>query len=302
MNNPSGIMGVAKVLKAIAGGLSGRGQGLQYDMQVGIPQKDIRTMTPEEVIAYEKANGTYDIGRMPTNTNTSIVDALKSAGQDSSFANREKLAEQAGIKNYKGTAAQNIQLLNFFNQSANQFIEEDPRVADVKTGDFSRTGHTFNSDGSIGPKNSYTGPTPMNRDNIPNTGFSQFAADGRYDNIWPTENMNKDSTVKNKIQPKYNLGVSGAYQTSNNGVTYNSPVAGPSMFPEYPRPDPSFLNPMISNSQRILDNVVPAQLGNGVLHPTMQGNGLGQKSTKDNLPPEINLNTLYKILSEVGVR
>ncbi|WP_339148419.1 MULTISPECIES: LysM peptidoglycan-binding domain-containing protein [unclassified Sutcliffiella] len=42
----------------------------------------------------------------------SIVDYLNSIKQDSSFANREKLAKQHGIKNYKGTAAQNTQLLN----------------------------------------------------------------------------------------------------------------------------------------------------------------------------------------------
>ncbi len=41
----------------------------------------------------------------------SIVDYLKSINQDSSFANREKLAAKHGIKNYTGTAAQNKQLL-----------------------------------------------------------------------------------------------------------------------------------------------------------------------------------------------
>lgn len=42
----------------------------------------------------------------------SIVDYLKSTGQDSSFSNRKKLAQANGISNYTGTAAQNIQLLN----------------------------------------------------------------------------------------------------------------------------------------------------------------------------------------------
>ena len=41
----------------------------------------------------------------------SIVDYLKSMGQDSSYANRAQLAAQNGITNYKGTAAQNTQLL-----------------------------------------------------------------------------------------------------------------------------------------------------------------------------------------------
>ena len=42
----------------------------------------------------------------------SVVDYLKSIGQDSSFANRKKLAAQYGISNYTGTAEQNLDLLN----------------------------------------------------------------------------------------------------------------------------------------------------------------------------------------------
>jgi hypothetical protein len=42
---------------------------------------------------------------------TSVVDYLKSIGQDSSLANRKKLAAKHGIKNYSGTSIQNTQLL-----------------------------------------------------------------------------------------------------------------------------------------------------------------------------------------------
>ncbi|QIW88648.1 N-acetylmuramoyl-L-alanine amidase [Bacillus phage P59] len=42
---------------------------------------------------------------------TSLVDYLKSIGEGSSFANREKLARQYGISGYKGTASQNTALL-----------------------------------------------------------------------------------------------------------------------------------------------------------------------------------------------
>ncbi|HBZ09102.1 MAG TPA: DUF3597 domain-containing protein [Bacillus bacterium] len=45
-------------------------------------------------------------------TGDSIVDYLNSIKVDSSFANRTKLAAQHGISNYRGTAAQNLQLLN----------------------------------------------------------------------------------------------------------------------------------------------------------------------------------------------
>src|SRR5699024_3869142 len=42
----------------------------------------------------------------------SIIDYLNSQGKDSSFSARKKLPNQYGIKNYKGTAKQNIDLLN----------------------------------------------------------------------------------------------------------------------------------------------------------------------------------------------
>ncbi|WP_026574956.1 hypothetical protein [Bacillus sp. UNC438CL73TsuS30] len=44
-----------------------------------------------------------------------IVDYLNTIGEDSSFSNRAKLAEQHGIKNYTGTAAQNLKLLDILN-------------------------------------------------------------------------------------------------------------------------------------------------------------------------------------------
>lgn len=47
-------------------------------------------------------------GDMKTN---SIVDYLKSIGQNSSFSNRTKLAAKHGIKNYTGSPSQNTQLL-----------------------------------------------------------------------------------------------------------------------------------------------------------------------------------------------
>lgn len=44
-------------------------------------------------------------------TETSIVDYLKSQGEDSSFAARKEIAKELGIKNYTRTAEQNIQML-----------------------------------------------------------------------------------------------------------------------------------------------------------------------------------------------
>ena len=57
---------------------------------------------------------------------TSIVDYLKSQGQDSSYSARKKLAEERGITNYSGTAAQNTQLLNMLrNSNTDTFIPFD---------------------------------------------------------------------------------------------------------------------------------------------------------------------------------
>lgn len=52
------------------------------------------------------------------NTDTSIVDYLKSQGQDSSYTARKKLAQELGITNYSGTAKQNTQMLKTLKNQA----------------------------------------------------------------------------------------------------------------------------------------------------------------------------------------
>ena len=52
------------------------------------------------------------------NTDTSIVDYLKSQGQDSSYNNRKKIASQYGISNYTGSASQNTKLLQMLKNSS----------------------------------------------------------------------------------------------------------------------------------------------------------------------------------------
>jgi len=59
-------------------------------------------------------------GVQALHTNTSVVDWLKANGLDSSFNNRKALAEKHGIPNYKGSAAQNIQLLSVFKETGVQ--------------------------------------------------------------------------------------------------------------------------------------------------------------------------------------
>src|SRR5699024_11069822 len=52
----------------------------------------------------------------PNMTTDSIVVYLDSLGQNSTYAHRKKLAQQHGIKNYKGTASQNTKLLKLLRQ------------------------------------------------------------------------------------------------------------------------------------------------------------------------------------------
>lgn len=67
------------------------------------------TAAQNEQLLHRMRTGHKKSGDMKT---TSVVDYLKSIGENSSFAHRAKLAARYGIKNYKGTAAQNNKLLN----------------------------------------------------------------------------------------------------------------------------------------------------------------------------------------------
>lgn len=58
--------------------------------------------------ARQKADGLPDLSGY---SGVSIVDGLKSAGADSSYAYRKTLAEKLGIAGYSGTAAQNLEML-----------------------------------------------------------------------------------------------------------------------------------------------------------------------------------------------
>ena len=63
----------------------------------------------EELLSVLKSN---DIYYKTDYKGLSFVDALKSIGVDSSFENRKRIAKRNGIDNYKGTALQNMKLLN----------------------------------------------------------------------------------------------------------------------------------------------------------------------------------------------
>lgn len=64
------------------------------------------------VVAKPKAQPKKPKQKTSTYTGTSIVDYLRSIGMDPSFNNRKQLAVKYGIKNYRGTAEQNLASLN----------------------------------------------------------------------------------------------------------------------------------------------------------------------------------------------
>ena len=71
-----------------------------------------KTTTTQKATSTPKQNTYTYTTKSGLNTNTSIVDALKATGADSSFASRQAIAEANGIKNYTGSYEQNVALLN----------------------------------------------------------------------------------------------------------------------------------------------------------------------------------------------
>lgn len=73
----------------------------------------IKTTTAKKTGSSSTKGSTYTYKtKKGLNTSTSIVDALKAIGVNSSMASRKKIAKANGITNYTGTASQNITLLN----------------------------------------------------------------------------------------------------------------------------------------------------------------------------------------------
>lgn len=75
-------------------------------------------------------------------TGTSIVDYLKSIGQDSSYSARSALASQYGITNYTGSADQNLALLNKLQSNTGSI----PTITQPKTLETSNTAQTSTND------------------------------------------------------------------------------------------------------------------------------------------------------------
>jgi len=128
------ILGIAKALGGMKFGKR-NDNPMGYDMNAGMPEKDMALMTPEEVKAYEIANGTADIGKygMLLNDKTSIVDFLKSKGLDSSFRQRKELAQGFGMSGYRGTPEENMMLLEYMRNPQSVPYGPQQRAQNVST-------------------------------------------------------------------------------------------------------------------------------------------------------------------------
>lgn len=83
-----------------------------------VSSSSIKVPTPPQPVSISQTTtqqpkqSTTQQSQQKLNVETSIVDYLKSIGMPSDFASRAKLAQQYGITDYRGTAEQNIKLLN----------------------------------------------------------------------------------------------------------------------------------------------------------------------------------------------
>ena len=78
----------------------------QIEKEVNFQIPMVNPDTVDSTEYYEKSD--YD--------GKSIIDALKSIGEDSSKANRAKIALANGIENYSGKASENTKLLKLFKE------------------------------------------------------------------------------------------------------------------------------------------------------------------------------------------
>ena len=98
-------------LKAFVEALKAEATNTNNQPQTPVATTPKTTTTAPKTTTPKKDTYTYTT-KSGLNTNTSIVDALKATGADSSFASRQAIAKANGITNYTGSYEQNVALLN----------------------------------------------------------------------------------------------------------------------------------------------------------------------------------------------
>jgi hypothetical protein len=123
------------------------------------------------------------------NTNTSVVDYLKSQGKDSSYSARKKLAQELGIKNYSGTASQNTQMLKTLKSQASSGKTNSGKT---NTNTNTKTSTKTNTKTTSTPK-----VTPI-------SGADQSLVDKANSSFKQSSNVTNAQTEANSLKNKYN--------------------------------------------------------------------------------------------------
>ena len=111
--------------------------------------------------------------------NKSIVDTLTNLNLPSSFSFRKKLAAKNNIKNYTGTAAQNLKLISLLDNQVNISLDEEPVRNAVTTTKSNNVGNNKKTNNNTNVKNTkpivYSLPQVVNSNNpvqLKNVNFS----------------------------------------------------------------------------------------------------------------------------------
>lgn len=117
----------------------------------------------------------------------SIVDYLKSTGQDSSYSARKELAKSLGITNYSGTGAQNTQMLNALKNSA---------ASSTASSKPSSSGSSSGSSGSSGSGSPRPKGAPADAPSYTETGkeANYYTKENPY--VVPSSNKNVETSTK----------------------------------------------------------------------------------------------------------
>lgn len=154
-------------------------------------KKETTTPSKSEVKSEAKTESTY--------TGNSIVSYLNNIGEDSSFTNRAKLAKDYGINNYKGTAEQNLDLLEKLRNGKPEPSKQASTTTTAK-GDM-KTGSIVTYLNSIGADSSYSNRAKLAAENGINNYKGTAEQNTQLLNILRGESNNSTSTPKKAQNP-----------------------------------------------------------------------------------------------------
>lgn len=157
------------------------------------------------------------------NTSTSIIDAIKAKGGDSSFAGRSALATKYGINGYTGTGSQNQQLLELYGKdvapatgSSSQIVTNSATAQSTNLNNINQL-NTINAGFQTGQGNMVNQNTV---NNVANGNIDPNSVEGMNNTI-NNENqklLNEQASINAEIKAKYDT------LKTNNDALYNKTI------------------------------------------------------------------------------